>query len=64
MKGKRAQPEPARAACDHLQAMVIGKPVSLRRITTDRYGRTVGELFVGGMNVQQAMVASRHAEIF
>ena len=44
--------------------MVVGKPVSLRRITIDRYGRTVGELFVGGMNVQQAMVASRHAQIF
>ena len=64
MRGKRAQPQRARAARDHLQSMVVGKPVSLRRITTDRYGRTVGELFVGGMNVQQAMVASRHAEIF
>ena len=64
MKGKRAQPERARAARDHLQAMVVGKPVSHRRITVDRYGRTVGELFVDGMNVQQAMVASRHAEIF
>ena len=64
MRGKRAQPQRARAARDHLQAMVVGKPVSLRRITSDRYGRTVGELFVGGMNVQQAMVASRHAQIF
>ena len=64
LRGKRAQPERARAARDHLRAMVVGKPVSLRRITTDRYGRTVGELFVDGMNVQQAMVASRHAEIY
>ena len=64
LRGKRAQPERARAARDHLQAMVVGKTVSLRRITVDRYGRTVGELFVDGMNVQQAMVASRHAEIF
>ena len=64
MRGKRAQPERARAARDHLQAMVVGKPVILRRITVDRYGRTVGELFVDGINVQQAMVASRHAEIY
>jgi len=64
LRGKQAQPKRARAARDHLQSMVVGKPVSLRRITTDRYGRTVGELFVGGMNVQQAMVASRHAQIF
>ena len=64
MKGKRAQPARARAARDHLQAMVVGRSVGLRRITVDRYGRTVGELFVDGMNVQQAMVASRHAEIY
>ena len=63
MKGKRAQPARARAARDHLQAMVVGRSVGLHRITVDRYGRTVGELFVDGMNVQQAMVASRHAEI-
>ena len=41
--------------------MVVGKPISLRRITIDIYGWTIGEVFVG---VQQAMVASRHAEIF
>ncbi|WP_114991194.1 thermonuclease family protein [Synechococcus sp. UW179A] len=64
LRGKRARPERARAARDHLRGMVVGKSVGLRRITTDRYGRTVGELFVDGMNVQQAMVASRHAEIF
>ena len=64
LRGERAQPERARAARDHLRAMVVGKPVGLRRITVDRYGRTVGELFVDGMNVQQAMVASRHAKIY
>ena len=64
LKGKRAKPERARAARDHLRAMVEGRSVGLRRITTDRYGRTVGELLVDGMNVQQAMVASRHAEIY
>ena len=64
LKGNRAQPERARAARDHLRGIVEGRSVSLRRITVDRYGRTVGELFVDGMNVQQAMVASRHAEIF
>ena len=63
-KGKRAQPERAKAARDRLRGMVVGRSVNLRRITTDRYGRTVGELYVDGMNVQQAMVASRHAEIY
>ena len=64
LRGKRADPIPAKAARDHLRGMVVGRSVRLRRITTDRYGRTVGELFVDGMNVQQAMVASRHAEIY
>ena len=64
LRGKRAQPVRAKAARDHLRGMVEGRSVGLRRITTDRYGRTVGELFVDGMNVQQAMVASHHAEIY
>ena len=64
LRGKRTQPERAKAARDHLRAMVVGRSVGLRRITTDRYDRTVGELFVDRMNVQQAMVASRHAEIY
>ena len=64
LRGKRADPIPAKAARDHLREMVVGQAVGLRRITTDRYGRTVGELFIDGTNVQQAMVASGHAEIF
>ena len=38
--------------------------VGIRRITTDRYGRTVAELFIDGRNVQQAMVASGHTAIY
>ena len=63
LRGTRAQLVPARAARDHLRGMVVGHSISLRRITSDRYGRTVGELFVDGRNVQQAMVVSRHAQI-
>ena len=64
LRGKLADPIPATAARDHLREMVVGQTVGLRRITTDRYGRTVAELFLDGTNVQQAMVASCHAEIF
>ncbi|WP_413326986.1 thermonuclease family protein [Synechococcus sp. MIT S9503] len=64
MRGKRAEPERARAAGDHLRGIVEGRTVGLRRITSNRYGRAVGELFVDGMNVQQAMVASSHGEIY
>ena len=64
LRGKRADPIPAKAARNHLRGMVVGRSVRLRRITTDRYGRTVGELFIEGTNVQQAMVASGHAQIY
>ena len=61
--GKRAEPVPARAARDHLRGLVIGKKVGIRRITGDRYRRTVAELFLGTINVQREMVAIGHAEI-
>ena len=62
--GKRAEPVPARAARDHLRNLVVGKKVGIRRITKDRYGRTVVELFLGTTNVQQEMVVSGHANIY
>ena len=64
LSGKRAEPVPAKAARDHLRGLVVGKKIGIRRITEDRYGRTVAELFLGQTNVQQEMVASGHAEIY
>ena len=68
LTGPRADPGPAKAARDHLRRMVVGKQVEIRRITTDRYGRTVGELSLAGphitrRNVQREMVASGHAVV-
>ena len=62
--GKRAEPGLARAARDHLRGLLVGKEVGIRRITEDRYGQTVAELFVGGTNVQREMVATGHAEVY
>ena len=62
--GMRAEPVQARAARDHLRNLVVGKKVGMRRITEDRYGRTVAELFVGETNVGQEMVGTGHAEIY
>ena len=62
--GKRAQPAAPEAARDYLRDLVVGKEVGIRRISQGRYGRTVGELFLGKMNVPQEMVASGHAEIY
>ena len=64
LRGKRAQPGPAMAARDYLRSLVVGREVGIRRMTTDRYDRTVAELFVDGTNVQQQLVASGHAEIY
>lgn len=64
LRGKRANPVPAKAARDYLNGMVAGRQVGIRRITSDRYGRTVAELFLHGSNVQQRMVASGNAVIF
>ena len=64
LRGKRANPVPAKAAREYLRSVVVGQNVGIRRITTDRYGRTVAELLVDGSNVQQQLVASGHAEIY
>ena len=64
LRGKRAEPVPAKAARDHIRELVVGRKVTIRRITTDRYGRTVAELFVNGSNVQQQLVASGYASIY
>ena len=64
LRGKRAKPVPAKAARDHLRGLAVGTKVGVRRITEDRYGRTVAELFLGETNIQREMVASGHAEIY
>ena len=64
LRGKRAEPVPAKAARNHLRDLVEGKRVEIRRITEDRYKRTVAELFVGERNVQREMVATGHAEVY
>ena len=64
LRGKRAEAVPVQAARDHLRDLVVGKKVIIRRLTEDRYGRTVAELFLGTTNVQQEMVVSGHAEIY
>ena len=63
LKGENAKPAPAMAAKYHLNGMLMSQKVGIRRITTDRYDRTMAELFINGANVQQSMVASGHAEL-
>ena len=64
LKGKRAKPNAAIAAKNFLNEMIKGKKVSIRRVTEDKYGRTVGELSFNGENLQQLLVKEGHAEIY
>ena len=42
---------------------MVGRSVAIKRITTDRYGRSVAELVVNGTNVQQRLVSAGHAVV-
>ena len=54
----------AAAATRSLREQVEGRRVGVRRITRDRYGRTVAELFSNGQNVGQELVNSDHAWVY
>ena len=44
--------------------LVAYKEVSIKRITNDRYGRTVGELFKDGVNIQELIVEKKYGKIY
>ena len=46
------------------QRFSCGSTVTIRRITEDRYGRTVAELSKGPMNIQEHLVANGFASIY
>ena len=64
LRGLKAQPVKAQAAKDYLNNLIAGKKVFIKRITKDRYGRTVAELSINGKNIQQIMFNSGYAKIY
>ena len=64
LKGKRADPIPAKKARDFLNNLISNKKVSIRRITNDRYGRTVVELFKNDINIQELIVQKGYGKIY
>ena len=64
IKGKKANPIPAKEARDFLNNLLSNKKVSIRRVTKDRYDRTVGELFINGINVQELIVQKGYGKIY
>ena len=47
-----------------LNEKIKGKKASVRRVTEDKCGRTVGELSFNGENIQELLVKEGHAEIY
>ena len=64
LKGKRADPIPAKEARDFVNKLLANKEVSIKRISNDRYGRTVAELFKGDINVQALIVEKGYGKIY
>ena len=64
LKGWNADPIPAREARDFVNKLVANEEVSIRRITNDRYGRTVGELFKNEVNVQELIFKKGFGKIY
>ena len=64
IKGKNADPIKAIEARDFLNNLVSNKKVAIRRITYDRYKRTVGELFINGINIQELIVKKGYGKIY
>ena len=64
LKGWKADPIPAKEARDYLNNLVAYKEVSIKRITHDRYGRTVGELFKDEVNIQELIVNKGYGQIY
>tara|TARA_B100001989_G_C24542169_1_gene468302 strand:+ start:2331 stop:2711 length:381 start_codon:yes stop_codon:yes gene_type:complete len=64
LKGKNSDLIPAREAKDFLINLVANKKVSIRRITKDRYNRTVAELFKEEVNIQKLIVDQGYGKIY
>ena len=64
LEGKEDYRFPAKESRDFLNQLVANKKVSIKRITKDRYGRTVAEIFKDGINIQELMVKSGYGKIY
>ena len=51
-------------AGDFVNKLVANKEVSIKRITNERYRRTVGELFKNGINIQEQIVQKGYGKIY
>ena len=64
LKGRNANPISAKSARKFLNDLVANQEVSIKRITKDRYGRTVAELFKDEENIQELIVKKGFGKIY
>ena len=64
LKGWNADPIQAKEARDFVNKLLANEEVFIKRITIDRYGRTVGELFKNEINIQELIVKKGHGKIY
>ena len=64
IKGKNSDLVPAIAARDFVNNLIANKEVFIKRITVDKYGRTVAELFKGDINIQELIVKKGYGRIY
>tara|TARA_B100001057_G_scaffold293441_1_gene293545 strand:+ start:1143 stop:1556 length:414 start_codon:yes stop_codon:yes gene_type:complete len=64
IRGNKVNLEQALLARDYLNSKVKGKSVVLKRITNDRYNRTVGELYKDKINIQELLYKKGLAKIY
>ena len=64
IRGKNADPLKAKASKEFINNLLSNKKVKIKRIDTDRFGRTVAEIFVEGTNIQKLMVQNGFAKIY
>ena len=64
IKGERSDSLKALFVRDYLNDLISGKEIKIRRITYDRYGRTVGELYKDKKNLQKHLVDLGLAKVY
>ena len=64
LKGKNADPVAANKAKRFINDLIANEEVQIRRITKDKYGRTVAELFQNDVNIQKLIVDKGYGQIY
>ena len=64
LKGKNADPYEANKSKRFINDLIANEEVQIRRITKDKYGRTVAELFQNNVNIQKLVVEKGYGKIY